>query len=223
MEPIAHGVSAVGLVLQADPVVKAVMGLLALASLACWTVILDKATRIARLKRELRRLEAALRSGAPLHEPQPGIAGAVLAAGIEAWHDADETETRAERRERIERAMRARMAAALRRLEAGLPVLATTGSTAPFVGLFGTVWGIMNSFSSIAQSQDTSLAIVAPGIAEALFATALGLVAAIPAVVAYNKLVTDLGRAGQRFGAAIGEIGNRLARARPGSLRAAAE
>ena len=223
MEPTAHGFSILGLFLQADPIVKAVMALLALASLACWTVIFEKAIRIARLKRQLRRLEAMLRSGATLDEPEPGTVGAILAAGLDAWRDVDGTETRAERRERIERAMRARMAAALRRLEGGLPVLATTGSTAPFVGLFGTVWGIMNSFSSIAQSQDTSLAVVAPGIAEALFATALGLVAAIPAVVAYNKLTTDLGRAGQRFGAAIGEIGDRLARARAGSLRQAAE
>ena len=97
----------------------------------------------------------------------------------------------------------------VKRLRTGLSLLATSGSTAPFVGLFGTVWGIMNSFSSIARSQDTSLAVVAPGIAEALFATAIGLVAAIPAVLAYNKITTDLARVAARleaFGAEFSAI-----------------
>jgi biopolymer transport protein ExbB/TolQ len=104
------------------------------------------------------------------------------------------------------------MAAELRRVEPGLPFLATVGSAAPFVGLFGTVWGIMNSFSSIAARNDTSLAVVAPGIAEALFATALGLVAAIPAVVAYNKLATRITRLAQRLNAAIAELGNQMSK-----------
>jgi biopolymer transport protein ExbB/TolQ len=108
--------------------------------------------------------------------------------------------------------MRAVMAAELRRVEPGLPFLATVGSSAPFVGLFGTVWGIMNSFASIAARNDTSLAVVAPGIAEALFATALGLVAAIPAVVAYNKFATRITRLAQRLNAAIGELGNQMAK-----------
>ena len=113
----------------------------------------------------------------------------------------------------------------MERLERFMAYLATVGSTAPFVGLFGTVWGIMNSFQSIAASKNTSLAVVAPGIAEALFATALGLVAAIPAVVAYNKLATRLGRLAQRLNAAIGELGNQMARtpARAGRPKEAAE
>ena len=90
--------------------------------------------------------------------------------------------------------------------------LASIGSSAPFIGLFGTVWGIMNSFASIAASKNTSLAVVAPGIAEALFATALGLVAAIPAVLAYNKLSGDIGRYGQRLEAFAGEFGAILSR-----------
>ncbi len=114
------------------------------------------------------------------------------------------------------------MVARLRQMERGLPFLATIASSAPFIGLFGTVWGIMNSFSAIAQSQDTSLAVVAPGIAEALFATAIGLVAAIPAVMAYNKFSTDLARLGQRTGAVIADLGNRLARD-TGHLHARAE
>jgi biopolymer transport protein TolQ len=104
----------------------------------------------------------------------------------------------------------------------GLAFLATTGSAAPFIGLFGTVWGIMNSFSAIAKSQDTSLSVVAPGIAEALFATAIGLVAAIPAVIAYNKLTSDLGRVQQSFGAGITALGDRLARDRKAQARAEA-
>jgi biopolymer transport protein TolQ len=118
--------------------------------------------------------------------------------------------------------MRAALSVDMRQLQTGLPFLATTGSAAPFIGLFGTVWGIMNSFSAIAASQDTSLAVVAPGIAEALFATAIGLVAAIPAVIAYNKLTTDLGRLQQSFAAGITALGDRLARDRKPHVRAEA-
>jgi biopolymer transport protein ExbB/TolQ len=118
--------------------------------------------------------------------------------------------------------MRAALAVDMRRLQPGIPFLATIGSAAPFIGLFGTVWGIMNSFSAIAKSQDTSLSVVAPGIAEALFATAIGLVAAIPAVIAYNKLTTDLGRVQQAFASGITALGDRLARDRTPQLRSEA-
>jgi biopolymer transport protein ExbB/TolQ len=100
----------------------------------------------------------------------------------------------------------------LKRNESGLPFLATLGSAAPFVGLFGTVWGIMNSFTSIAQAKDTSLAVVAPGIAEALFATAIGLAAAIPAVIAYNQFTVALGRIAERGTPAIGRLARNLTR-----------
>ena len=99
--------------------------------------------------------------------------------------------------------MRSAMKSELHRLEVGLPLLATIGSAGPFIGLFGTVWGIMHSFTAIAAQKDTSLAVVAPGIAEALFATALGLAAAIPAVIAYNAISVALGRAANRGTAAI--------------------
>jgi TolQ protein len=224
-----HDFSLLGLFLQADPVVKGVMLLLALASVGCWAVVLDKAVRLGRKRRDAAAFEARVRAGAALRgDAAAGVPGAILAAAEREWRDHDAGESRAERRERIERAMRAAMATELRRVEPGLPFLATVGSAAPFVGLFGTVWGIMNSFQSIAQSQDTSLAVVAPGIAEALFATAIGLVAAIPAVIAYNKLATELGRLAQRLAAAIGELGGELSRrpagAQPGAhLREAAE
>jgi biopolymer transport protein ExbB/TolQ len=126
-------------------------------------------------------------------------------------------ETPVERRDRIERAMRLALNAELRRLEVRLPFLATLGSAAPFIGLFGTVWGIMRSFEGIAAANNTSLAVVAPGIAEALFATAMGLAAAIPAVVAYNKITVDLGRFAGRMQGLIGRSGSLLARAAAGA------
>ena len=100
----------------------------------------------------------------------------------------------------------------MKSIEKGLPFLATLGSAAPFIGLFGTVWGIMNSFTAIAQSKDTSLAVVAPGIAEALFATAVGLAAAIPAVIAYNQFTVALGRSSDRITPAIAGLARSLAR-----------
>ena len=120
----------------------------------------------------------------------------------------------AESRSRLTDAMRLTMTSELRRLEGGLSFLATVGSTAPFIGLFGTVWGIIHSFTSIAQARDTSLAVVAPGIAEALFATAVGLFAAIPAVIAYNQVLRELSRASQRMSSAIALIAKAAARGR---------
>jgi biopolymer transport protein TolQ len=119
---------------------------------------------------------------------------------------------RASLAQRIDRAMATTIAREISTIERYMSFLATVGSTAPFVGLFGTVWGIMNSFSAIAGSQNTSLAVVAPGIAEALFATALGLVAAIPAVIAYNKFSTDLGRYGERLDAFAAEFSSIMGR-----------
>ena len=218
MSDASHQLSLLNLVLHADPIVKAVLALLVAASIGCWAVILEKSVRFAGLRRKVSRFEAGVLAG----DPAPGgpasegdVPGAILAAAMREWRagktDAP-SESRAELRDRLERAMRATLGTELRRLETKLPFLATTGSAAPFIGLFGTVWGIMNSFSAIAQSNDTSLAVVAPGIAEALFATAIGLVAAIPAVIAYNKLTTDLGRIAHRLHAAIGELGSQLPR-----------
>ena len=200
------------------------MILLVIASIACWTVVFEKIVRLAAARRQAKAFEAMVRSGGSLDTGLKGIAGHVTTAAVEAWRDQDSSETRAERRERIERAMRGALGLEMKRLRTGLSLLATSGSTAPFVGLFGTVWGIMNSFSSIARSQDTSLAVVAPGIAEALFATAIGLVVAIPAVMAYNKLTSDVGGIQSAFSSSISILGNRLARDRAGQKhRAAAE
>lgn len=211
MEP-ARDFSILSLVLHADPVVKAVMAGLVLASIACWGLIFEKTIRMWRLRRDVRELEHAAEQGG-FPADGKGLVGALhTAAHLEATEGAALGEDRNDVRGRLERAMRGAMKRELQRIEAGLPFLATIGSSAPFIGLFGTVWGIMNSFTSIAQQRDTSLAVVAPGIAEALFATALGLVAAIPAVMAYNQFAVGLGRASDRIGSSITLLAKRLAR-----------
>jgi biopolymer transport protein TolQ len=218
----AASLSVVKLFLNADPVVKGVLLLLLFASVWSWAVIIDKLWRLgaairsardhearaatARSARELVATEASEHNGDP--------AGLMLSVG---WAESvagrsAEAETAGERRDRIERAMRLALNAELRRLEVRLPFLATLGSAAPFIGLFGTVWGIMRSFEGIAAAHNTSLAVVAPGIAEALFATAMGLAAAIPAVVAYNKITVDLGRFAGRMQGLIGRAAGLLSR-----------
>jgi biopolymer transport protein ExbB/TolQ len=193
-----------GLVMQADPVVKGVMLLLVLASIACWAIVFEKMIRIWRANRAVARLATARDA-----HSQRGLTREVLLAG-EREAEISPEDSATERRARVEIAMRAELKSQLHQLETGLPFLATIGSAAPFIGLFGTVWGIVNSFTAIAQQKDTSLAVVAPGIAEALIATALGLAAAIPAVMAYNMFTVALGRSYQRGSDAIGDIARDL-------------
>jgi biopolymer transport protein TolQ len=197
-------------------VVKAVMVVLLLASLACWTVIVEKLATLRRLRREARDLAgAAAGERVPTAPPdRHDLLAAALRTGVPEWRRGQGArETDGEYRGRLDAAMRKSVArAVVRRGEPGLQLLATTGSVAPFIGLFGTVWGIMDSFSGIAASNDTSLAVVAPGIAEALFATAIGLVAAIPAVVAYNRLSAALAALRQEALGAATELAHRLAR-----------
>jgi biopolymer transport protein ExbB/TolQ len=193
-----------GLVMQADPVVKGVMILLVLASIACWAIVFEKMIRIWLANRAVNRLTTARDS-----QSQRGLTRAVLLAG-EREADISPEDSATERRARVESAMRSELKSQLHQLEPGLPFLATIGSAAPFIGLFGTVWGIVNSFTAIAQQKDTSLAVVAPGIAEALIATALGLAAAIPAVMAYNMFTVALGRSYQKGADAIGGIARDL-------------
>jgi biopolymer transport protein TolQ len=210
--------SAVSLFLNADPVVQGVMLLLGGASVAAWAIALDRGVRIHRLRREARRLDTAARNqSAP--DLATGLADNVLKAGEAAAALKLEGESRGERRERLREAMRLTLADALAAVQPGLPFLATIGSAAPFIGLFGTVWGIMHAFTGIAESGDTSLAAVAPGIAEALAATAIGLAAAIPAVLAYNRLAAGLGAARQMALAAIARFSDRLSAEAPATLR----
>ena len=185
------------LLMNADPVVKGVMLILAAASLVCWTIAFEKLMRIIAFSRQVSAFESA---GASRGDSSDWLANRMtqiadaepLAAG----------ETQAEFNGRLEKSLQMETSAQLQRLQTGLPFLATVGSTAPFIGLFGTVWGIMRSFTGIAAAKDTSLAVVAPGIAEALFATAIGLAAAIPAVIFYNQANVSLGRLADRLLAA---------------------
>jgi biopolymer transport protein TolQ len=210
------------LLLSADPVVKTAIAVLVFFSVWCWAIIVDKALELIKARRTVARIERDLSNGGDLALNGSNLqhpVAAVLEAGSREWRDGQpndgERESRAEKRERIERAMRAALSGELRRLQKRLPFLATVSSAAPFIGLFGTVWGIMNSFTSIARSHNTSLAVVAPGIAEALLATAIGLVAAIPAVMAYNKFATEYSAYAGRVQAIIGAYGARLTRIKP--------
>jgi biopolymer transport protein TolQ len=212
--------SIVTLFMNADIIVKGVLLLLLAASVWSWTVIIDKLWRLGTISRSARAHEARVAAAGSAEELWVGRAepqdpaGQVLIAGFQesATDISPETESAGERRERVERAMRLALNSEMRHLEARLPFLATLGSAAPFIGLFGTVWGIMRSFAGIAAAQNTSLAVVAPGIAEALFATAMGLAAAIPAVVAYNKITVELGRFAGRMQGLIGRSGGLLSR-----------
>ncbi|MGW8207020.1 MAG: MotA/TolQ/ExbB proton channel family protein [Hyphomicrobiaceae bacterium] len=207
----AHDLSLTSLILNADPVVQGVIVLLALASIVCWGLIFEKVVRLMGLKRQVRALEEVAHGAALPSGSGRGYANAVVAAGeFERQVGHDRNEGPNDVRLRVERAMRGAVRGELKRIETGLPFLATVGSAAPFIGLFGTVWGIMHSFTAIAQAKDTSLAVVAPGIAEALFATAIGLAAAIPAVVAYNQISVSLGRAAERTNAAVHRIAPRF-------------
>src|SRR3954466_4590423 len=222
---LAHDMSVLSLVLQADIIVKIVLVILILASFWCWTIIFDKLLKMRRLSDQAAQFEEAFWSGGSLEDLYDRIGNrpvdpmsAVFAAAMREWRRSSArglvagAPGKASLQERIERVMNVTVGREMERLEKYLPFLASVGSTAPFVGLFGTVWGIMNSFTSIAAQKNTSLAVVAPGIAEALFATALGLVAAIPAVLAYNKISNDLGRYANRLEAFAGEFSAILSR-----------
>ena len=199
--------SIVSMFLRADIIVKAVMILLLLASLWSWTIIFNKLVALSNLKRKAKRFEKLFWSGQSLDELYQQFASkndhplaAMFMAGLREWRRAFEgTNPLRESmipgvKERIDKAMSVTILREVDGIEKNLGMLATIGSVSPFVGLFGTVWGIMNSFSAIAARHDTTLAVVAPGIAEALFATAMGLLAAIPAVIFYNRFVAEIGR-----------------------------
>jgi biopolymer transport protein TolQ len=204
---VPHDLSIVALVMHADLIVKVVLAILLLASFWSWAVIFDKLSKLRRLRRDAENFEESFWSGGSLDDLFDRIGtrptdpmSAIFAAAMREWRRAasrgriPNNGIRSSLQERVERVMQLTMGREMDRLERFMSFLATVGSTAPFVGLFGTVWGIMDSFQSIAAAKNTSLAVVAPGIAESLFATALGLVAAIPAVIAYNKFSTDFAR-----------------------------
>jgi biopolymer transport protein TolQ len=202
--------SLVGLFLQADIVVKLVMLLLLLASVWVWAIVFDKIFALRRVNREADAFEDRFWSGGSLEDlydqegarpanPMAAVFGAAMGEWRRSARVAGADMARGSVRDRIDRAMNVAVVREMDRLERWMVFLASVGSIAPFVGLFGTVWGIMHSFSAIAAMHNTNLSVVAPGIAEALFATAIGLVAAIPAVLAYNQISTSLARFASRL------------------------
>ena len=201
-----------GLFMQADLIVKTVMVMLLICSVWSWTLIFDKRRVLGKLNRRAAKFEDAFWSGEALDKLHTRVKKSpedpmlsTFSAGMDEWQTGisnglpTQDRLQASLQQRVERAMMVSIGKEMQRLEKGMTFLASVGSTAPFIGLFGTVWGIMNSFSSIAATNNTSLAVVAPGIAEALFATALGLVAAIPAVIFYNLFTTALNRYADRL------------------------
>lgn len=221
---VAASLSPVDLFLHADSIVKAVIILLILASAWAWGIIVDKLIRLSLLNRRATKLIGSVKSGLPISAVAEGFATAsakdpfvaVYQAMVEEHGrsvDFIHTEAQSDSlQDRVHRVAQLASASAIEQLQSRLPNLATIGAVAPFVGLFGTVWGIMNSFQGIAASNNTSLSVVAPGIAEALFATALGLAAAIPAVVFYNRISTDIGAYGKKLQAFIGVFEIELSR-----------
>ncbi len=216
----AGDLSLLGLFLQADIVVKLVMiGLLA-ASVWVWSIVFEKWSALRRVNKAADGFEDRFWSGGSLEDlyeregtspthPMAAVFGAAMAEWRRSARVVGADVSHAGVRERIDRAITVTVGREMERQERWMIFLASVGATAPFIGLFGTVWGIMHSFSAIAAQHNTNLAVVAPGIAEALFATAIGLVAAIPAVLAYNKISTDLARYAGRleaFGAEFAAI-----------------
>ena len=199
--------SMLSLFLQADYVVKSVIIILVLSSLYSWNVIISKIMRIRQLINQEKEFEEIFWSGNSFEDLYETLnfnnldpKSKIFCAAISEWkkskiNSADENNFSINNlKDRMQRSMTVMFNKEVEIIEKNLTFLATAGSTAPFIGLFGTVWGIMNSFKSIAVAQNTNLSVVAPGIAEALFATALGLFVAIPAVVAYNKISSDLSK-----------------------------
>ena len=222
--PDSGGFSIVSSFLRADIVVKAVMLLLVLASLWSWAIIFNKAIMLGALKRKAARFEKIFWSGQSLDELYQQFSAkndhplaAVFIAALREWRRAFEAGSPRESqvtgiKERIDKAMNVTIIRETDGIERQLGFLATVGAVSPFIGLFGTVWGIMNSFSAIAARHDTTLAVVAPGIAEALFATAMGLAAAVPAVIFYNRFINDIGRYANRLDAFADEFSAILSR-----------
>ena len=213
-----------GLFKRADPVVKVVMIGLALASIWSWAIIIDKTINFYLLRKRANDFEETFWSGRTLDELADGLAGdtrdpmgRVFSAAMREWNESKGLRKKSEAemagtRDRVDRVMGLIVNRELAKAERGMTVLATIGSASVFIGLFGTVWGIMNSFRAIALSQNTNLAVVAPGIAEALFATALGLVAAIPATIFYNKFSADLDKYAGRLDGYTDELSAILSR-----------
>jgi biopolymer transport protein TolQ len=224
MEPVTADFSVLAMFAQADPVVKSVFVILAIASLWSWAVAADKFFQFGELNSKAKAFEKLFWSGQSLEgldedvgdRPRDSLARVFSAASRE-WREARRAGAMQQGQitmvqERCDRLMQAQTQREIANAGKGLSILATIGSSTPFIGLFGTVWGIMNSFSAIGVARETNLAVVAPHIAEALFATAMGLAAAIPAVIFYNVFSGDLDRFADRLETFGDEVAARLSR-----------
>jgi biopolymer transport protein TolQ len=218
------GFNIIAMFLSAGIIVKAVMVILLFASLWSWAIIFNKTLALSGLKRKAARFEKLFWSGQSLDELYQQVApktdhpmAAIFIAALREWRRAFESGSPRESqvagvKERIDKAMNVTILRETDGIERQLGFLATVGSVSPFIGLLGTVWGIMNAFSAIAARHDTTLAVVAPGIAEALFTTAMGLLAAVPAVIFYNRFVNEIGRYVNRLDAFAEEFSAILSR-----------
>lgn len=225
--PQINGINIYNLFMRADPIVKVVMALLVLASLWSWAIIINKWIAIATLKRRANQFEKTFWSGLSLDELYAQFAqkpdhpmASVFTAAIREWRRAFEQGPPRDAllpgiRDRVEKAMTVSIQRETDGVEGRLGFLATVGATAPFVGLFGTVWGIMSAFHNLGNVQQATLAAVAPGIAEALITTAIGLFAAIPAVIAYNRFADQVSRLELRFDTFVEEFSTILQRHGP--------
>jgi len=217
---MSHDLSFLHLVLNASPVVQLVMAMLVSASVLSWTMIFDRSKVLKRAKREADGFEKRFWSGGDLGElyrqveqDARGMAS-IFRAGFKEYARLRKSSA-IEHRDVLagtQRSMRVALSREMDILETHLPFLATVGSTSPYVGLFGTVWGIMNAFTALGNVKQATLALVAPGIAEALIATAIGLFAAIPAVIAYNRYVSDVERLNNRYDDFVEEFSTILQR-----------
>lgn len=220
LNAVASDLSLLSLFWEAHFVVKLVMVGLFAASVWCWAIMFDKVQLFLRARRRMDKFEEVFWSGQSLEQlyasvrqrEAQGMAAIFLAAMKEWTRSFEGKRALASLPQRIDKVMDVALTRQVERLDRGLLVLATVGSAAPFIGLFGTVWGIMTSFQAIGASQSTNLAIVAPGIAEALFATALGLLAAIPAVIAYNRFSAQSRRLAVRMESFADEFSTILSR-----------
>ncbi len=223
MELVTTDMSLVHLITNASPVVQGVMALLFAVSVISWTMIFQKGRSVKRAKRAARRFENKFWSGSDLTSLYREVSARTQSmSGLEDIFEAGFKEFVRLRKqggvearyvvEGAQRAMRVELSREVELLETKLPFLATVGSTSPYIGLFGTVWGIMNSFRSLGNVGQATLATVAPGIAEALIATAMGLFAAIPAVIAYNRYASEVERLIARYDTFLEEFSTILQR-----------
>lgn len=225
MEPqtIHHSLSMYGMFMDSDFFMKALILGLLLTSVWCWTIIFDKIRYFKKIRQQMKDFETKFWSGNSLDALYTTYAkdsknplAAIFVAAIQEWRrstkEGNKKKATIKLSERIDKVMQIVIDKQVDKLETRMTFLASTGSVAPLLGLFGTVWGIMDAFNSIGATQSTNIAAVAPGVAEALFTTAVGLIAAIPAVIAYNKLTSDIDRMAQRMETFAGELSAILSR-----------